>query len=238
MRVSGIADVAAMPAACSSAAPGTAGTIGTSSTPLVQRAKPRNSLLIVLTALLLLCLGVEEPRAQAESSEARVAEILKANPTFGILVFKLTLWDAETHKESRCNERRAHFVGPDGETRQARTYIGRPFGQPPISQEAIMALPPGTNVLEAISCEDRSLRNKFKGRFATITMKTGEVISGGHLVVQYKHDLGLFSNKFNSRQTVKDFDSATIASFKQRLPVSFVKAVKRNLTPVNSLPGA
>ncbi|MEZ5819946.1 MAG: hypothetical protein AB7I42_03805 [Bradyrhizobium sp.] len=199
-----------------------------------ERRSNRRRLFVVMILILPLALGIGELRAEDESIEAQIAEHLQANPTFGLLIFKLTLFDVEAKKEDYCFNRFAHFTSPDGKTARAQVFSGFRFRQPPRYKEAILLIAPGSWVLDAISCE--ATRTRLNGKFASITIKPREVISGGHLIVNYASQ-GFLSFKFSSRQVVTNFDGATIASLKRRLPVTFPKAKQRNLTPINGRAG-
>ena len=191
--------------------------------------------LIVLAMLWPIALGIGESRAEDESQEAGLAQNLQARPTHGVLIFKLTLFDVEAKREDYCFDTYAHFTASDGRTVKLQVFSGFRFRAPPLYKEALITIAPGTWVLDAISCEAR--RTKLNGPFASITINTGEVISGGHLIVNYA--MGpVFSLKFSSRQVVRDFDAETIAALKRRLPVTFAKAKKRNLSPINKPSGA
>lgn len=194
-----------------------------------QRTSRRCSL-IVMILILPLGLGMGESRAEDESVEAQIAQHRQANPTFGLLIFKLTIFDVEAKKEDYCFNRFAHFTTPDGKTARVQVFSGFRFREPPRYKEAILLMAPGSWVLDAISCD--ATRSRLNGKFASITVKPGEVISGGHLTVNYASQ-GFLSFKFSSRQVVTNFDVATIASLKRRLPVTFSKATQRNLTPIN-----
>lgn len=234
MRALGIPARAVGLQVCLLAALGAAGTIFT-----LLMASTRRTYgglrLIALAMLLPFALGIGEPRAEDESVEARLAQLRQSHPTDSVLMFKLTLFDVENKREDYCFNRYAHFTSSDGRTVRVQVVSGFRFREPPRYKEAMFLIAPGTWVLDAISCE--ATRTNLKGQFASITINNGEVISGGHLIVNYA--MGAFlSLKYSSRQEVKDFDAETIASLKRRLPVTFAKAKKRNLTSINKPSGA
>ena len=77
-----------------------------------------------------------------------------------------------------------------------------------------------------VICDSGGMKT-YRGHFAKITIRPGEIVAAGTLVIDYTMHHALFQRStFSGSVHVEEFNPKTVASLKQFAPVTFAKARK------------
>ncbi len=191
----------------------------------------RTLLVIATTTLAAACAGtggvpvesIGSAQAAAErnltSRDQSIIADLKEKPDWGILIMDVTT--RLEGKEASCGAT-AYFKNAEGKRGVAQ--ISNIFvGGKRISSGSIQTVKAGTYVIHLVECQ---LREKLSASFAEFTLKPGEILNAGNLVIDYKPG-SFLSSEFSARTRVEALSAETVASVKERAPVAFAKATSR-----------
>jgi len=181
----------------------------------------------------------ETANAQAlTEADAKVAQILRENPDHGILIADVSMRN-EKGTPLICGTTTLHLAGTERKTGRIVTHVGGLFGTS-VREGGVVGLPAGLWLAANVTCGSGGMQT-FRGHFAKFTIRPGEIIALGTLVIDYELHHGIFERStFSSKVHVEEFSPKTVASLKQTAPVTFAKARKSPfimLTPLEKKEG-
>jgi hypothetical protein len=167
----------------------------------------------------------------AELSDAAVDRLLKENPGYGVLIMDLMMRN-EKGEQPKCGEIVVGFMDAEGTRAYIQSYMEpQPFGLGDGFSGGATIMKPGLYSLVGIRCRQPGINRDYNGRLATITIRSGEILAAGTLVVDYKDNGLFFGGRFSANSRAEDFRPVALASLKKRIPVTFSRA-KRGLLVV------
>lgn len=157
-------------------------------------------------------------------ADAKVVQILRENPDHGILIADVSMRN-EKGTPLVCGTTTLHLAGTERKTGRIVTHVGGLFGSS-VRDGGVVGIPPGLWLAANVTCAGGGTKT-FRGHFAKFTIRPGEIIAVGTLVIDYELHYGIFERStFSSKVHVEDFGPKTVASLKQFAPVTFAKARK------------
>jgi len=165
--------------------------------------------------------------ALAATSDEKLRQEAQENSTSGLVFLEVEMIDRGLTKAKACDQIIA-TVTTDGRNskkllvKDAPSFFGR-TNNPDYGGAGV--LPPGVYTIVQITCD---IRLNFNGRFAKFTIRTGEVLNLGRLVIEYIRE-GFTG--FHTRTSVEDLTPDAVQSLTKLAPVAFSKATKRYLVP-------
>ena len=177
-----------------------------------------------LAVVLLLAAQTASGQSLTEA-DARVAQILRENPDTGILIADVAMKDEKGHPLA-CGTLTLGLAGTEKKTSRIQTHVGTFFGAGG-RDGGIVGLKPGLWLAANVICDAGGMKT-YRGHFAKITIRPGEIVAAGTLVIDYKmQPHALFQRStFSSSVHVEEFSPKTVASLKAFAPVTFAKAKK------------
>jgi hypothetical protein len=157
-------------------------------------------------------------------TDARVAQIMRENPDYGILIADVSMRN-EKGAELLCTTMTLRLAGTEQKTAQIQTHSAAFLGVGG-RKGGVAGIKPGLYLAFLVACDSAGVKN-YRGRFAKITIRPGEIVAAGTLVIDYKmHYAILQRSSFSGSAHLEEFSPRTVASLKQFAPVTFAKAKK------------
>jgi integrase len=78
-------------------------------------------------------------------------------------------------------------------------------------------------------------RHHYREHFAKVTVRAGEVLSAGTLVIDYNTDGAIIRPTFSGSAHVEDYSPKTLASLKKRYPATLARAKKSPLIVLSAI---
>jgi hypothetical protein len=178
----------------------------------------------LLLLVMLAGMGLQAANGQTPTKiDTNNAEIQKEHPNRAILIVDAMMRD-EKGNVMGCTYTILSLVGMHGKVVRIRTHNGSLFGK---SDEdgGINQIEPGFYLVAGITCEIAG-QHLYRGNFAKITIRPGEIVAAGTLVIDYKKEGLIFSRKYSGHPHVEDFRPKTLASLNERAPLTMARAKK------------
>jgi hypothetical protein len=179
------------------------------------------------SAFLAMVLALAAETASGQSlteADARVAQILRENPDSGILIADVSM-RGEKGYPLACGTMTLGLAGTEKKTSRVQTHVGTFFGAGG-RDGGVVGLKPGLWLAAMVICDSGGMKT-YRGHFAKITIRPGEIVAAGTLVIDYTMHHALFQRStFSGSVHVEGFSPKTVASLKEFAPVTFAKARK------------
>jgi hypothetical protein len=157
-------------------------------------------------------------------TDARVAQIMRENPDYGILIADVSMRN-EKGNELLCTTMTLTLAGTEQKTAGIQTHSAAFLGVGG-RRGGISGIKPGLYLAYLVTCDSAGKKN-YRGRFAKITIRPGEIVAAGTIVIDYKmHYAILERSSFSGNVHLEEFSPKTVASLKEFSPVTFAKAKK------------
>ena len=157
-------------------------------------------------------------------ADAKAAQILRENPDYGILIADVSMRD-EKGIPLACGTMTLSLAGTEKKTARIQTHVGTFFGAGG-RDGGVAGIKSGLWLAALVTCDAGGMK-MYRGHFAKITIRPGEIVTAGTLVIDYKIKHAIFERStFSGSVHVEEFSPKTVASLKQVAPVTFVKARK------------
>ncbi|MBV8919725.1 hypothetical protein [Bradyrhizobium sp.] len=185
--------------------------------------------------VVLLALGkAEAAKAQSPTeTDVRAQKALAEHPDSGVLIVDagmrnakgepmdclvttLTLVNAETSKVVTIETAIRKWIGDD-------------------DNGAAVLMPSGVYAIATFGCDVGRLDSRYQGNFAKVTVRAGEVLSAGTLVIDYNTDGALIRPTFSGSAHVEDYSPKTLASLKKRYPATLARAKRSPLIVLSAM---
>lgn len=166
-------------------------------------------------------------------ADAKAAQILRENPDYGILIADVSMKD-EKGNALTCGTITLGLAGTEKKTARIQTHVGTFFGAGG-RNGGVAGIKPGLWLAAMVICDAGGMKT-YRGHFAKITIRPGEIVAAGTLVIDYKMRHALFQrSSFSSSVRVEEFSPKTVASLKAFAPVTFAKARKNPFITLTDL---
>jgi hypothetical protein len=167
----------------------------------------------------------ETANAQAlTEADAKVAQILRENPDYGILIADVLMRN-EKGMPLACGTITLSLAGAERKTARFQTHVGSLFGTGG-RDGGVTGIKAGLWLAAGVTCAAGGMTT-YRGHFAKFTIRPGEILAVGTLVIDYEMHGALFQRStFSSNVHVQEFSPKTVASLKEFAPATFAKARK------------
>jgi hypothetical protein len=185
--------------------------------------------------VVLLALGkAEAAKAQSPTEmDVRAQKALAEHPDSGVLIVDAGMRNTKG-EPMYCQDSTLALVNAETSKVIAfTTAIRKIIGDD--DNGAAVLMPSGVYVIAAFVCEVGRLRNQYRGQFAKVTVRGGEVLSAGTLVIDYNTDGALIRPTFSGSAHVEDYSPKTLASLKKRCPATLARAKRSPLIVLSGL---
>jgi hypothetical protein len=187
-------------------------------------------------AFLAVVLALAAQTASGQSlteADARVAQILREDPSSGILIADVVMRDQKGYPLP-CGTMTLGLAGTEKKTARVLTHVGTFFGAGG-RDGGVVGIKPGLWLAALIVCDSGGMKS-YRGHFAKITIRPGEIVAAGTLVIDYTMHHALFQRStFSGSVHVEEFSPKTVASLKQFAPATFAKARKSHFIMLTDL---
>jgi len=167
-------------------------------------------------------------------ADAKAAQILRDDPDYGVLIADASMRDEKGHA-LRCGTMTLGLAGIEKRTARIQTHVGTFFGAGG-RDGGVVGIRSGLYLVALVICDSGGMKT-YRGRFAKITIRPGEIVAAGTLVIDYKmQQQALFQRStFSSSVHVEEFSPKTVASLKEIAPATFAKARKSHFIMLTDL---
>ncbi|MES2196326.1 MAG: hypothetical protein V4517_18050 [Pseudomonadota bacterium] len=198
--------------------------------------------LFVVSALALVWLMASSSAfAEPTSGDKNVSRLLRDDPTAGSIFIEVRFAELERPAPKICQSISVKLVSDAGVTTHLRTQSSPTFLGKELEYArygAVAVLVAGVYTIQQVSCEESSGVVNLKGPFARFTLREGQVLNLGCLMVDYK--LGppsmFVASGFNGTWKAVDLSPRAVEYLNKTIPLAFAKAKKQYMTPIREAP--
>ncbi|VIO76239.1 hypothetical protein CI41S_51730 [Bradyrhizobium ivorense] len=163
--------------------------------------------------------------------DAKVEQILRERPDLAIFIVDARMRD-ENGEPMPCGKLTLSLAGEHGRVVRIETRVGGLFGTD-VTDGGLAGIAPGLYLAAGITCGLGNNTHLFRGNFAKFTIRSGEIIAAGTVVLDYRKGGSFFKPTYSGSAHVEDFSPKTLASLKQRIPVTMTRAKRRLMTQLS-----